>query len=104
MLDDKKVLQQRDPEDALGIAAKQYEQARFSVEVQNPDNDKRDITRVAVAGMGGSALAALLAKVWLRGDMKVPFEVVRTYDLPAYVDQNTLVIASSYSGNTEETL
>jgi len=34
----------------------------------------------------------------------IPLEVVRTYDLPAYVDYNTLVIASSYSGNTEETI
>jgi glucose/mannose-6-phosphate isomerase len=54
--------------------------------------------------MGGSALAALLAKSWLRAEMIIPFEVVRTYDLPSYVDYNTLVIASSYSGNTEETL
>jgi glucose/mannose-6-phosphate isomerase len=104
MLDDNNVIKQRDPEDALGIAASQYEQARFSVEVENPEQDGRKITRVVVAGMGGSALAALLAKTWLKEELNVPFEVVRTYDLPGYVDYNTLVIASSYSGNTEETL
>jgi glucose/mannose-6-phosphate isomerase len=104
MLDDDNVLKQRDPEGALGIAADQYAQARFSVEVINPENDGREITRVVVAGMGGSALAALLAKSWLKSELNVPFEVVRTYDLPGYVDYNTLVIASSYSGNTEETI
>lgn len=104
MLDDGNVLRQRDPEDALSIAAAQFEQAQFSVHVDNPENDGREITKVVVAGMGGSALAALLAKSWLSQELAVPIEVVRTYDLPEYVDYNTLVIASSYSGNTEETL
>jgi glucose/mannose-6-phosphate isomerase len=104
MLDDQNVLKQRDPQDALGVAAAQYEQARFSVEVAHPENDGRQITRIVVAGMGGSALAALMVKTWLRAEMTVPFEVVRAYDLPEYVDYNTLVIASSYSGNTEETV
>lgn len=104
MLDDDNVLRQRDPSGALGVAARQYEQATFAVEVNAPDHDGRDITRIVVAGMGGSALAALLAQSWLRRELTVPFEVVRSYDLPEYVDYNTLVIASSYSGNTEETL
>src|SRR5687767_11904421 len=98
MLDDQNVLKQRDPEDALGVAASQYEQALFSVEVASPEHDERDITKVVVAGMGGSALAALMVKAWLRAELTVPFEVVRAYDLPEYVDYNTLVIASSYSG------
>lgn len=104
MLDDINVLRQRDPGGALEIAAAQYEQARFAVEVSNPDNDGRQITKVVVAGMGGSALAAILAKTWLKAELEVSFEIVRTYDLPEYVDDSTLVIASSYSGNTEETL
>ena len=104
MLDDSNVLIQRDPSGALAVAARQYEQTRFSVHVDNPEHDGRDITRVVVAGMGGSALAAQLVKSWLKTELTVPFEVVRTYDLPEYVDYNTLVVASSYSGNTEETL
>ena len=72
MLDDNNVLKQRDPSDALGVAARQYEQARFSVEVQSPDHDGREITRIVVAGMGGSALAALLAKSWLKHELTVP--------------------------------
>lgn len=104
MLDDDNVLRQRDPRGALGVAASEYAQARLSATVTHPENDAREITKVVIAGMGGSALAALLVKTWLRSELTVPFEVVRTYDLPSYVDFNTLVIASSYSGNTEETL
>jgi len=104
MLDDANVLNQRDPDGALNIASMQYDQENFRVVVQNMDNDNRSITNVVVAGMGGSALAPLLVKAWLKAELTVPFEIIRSYDLPAYVGHNTLVIASSYSGNTEETL
>jgi glucose/mannose-6-phosphate isomerase len=104
MLDDINVLKQRDPSGALTIALKQYEQANYLVDVTNKDYDGRVIANIVIAGMGGSALAALLVKSWLKLELTVPIEVVRTYDLPAYVSHDTLVIASSYSGNTEETL
>lgn len=104
MLDDANVLRQRDPAGALAVAAEQYAQADFNVDIWNGDNDHRTLSNVVVTGMGGSALAALLVKSWLKAEIKLPFEVVRSYDLPAYVSENTLVIVSSYSGNTEETL
>lgn len=104
MLDDANVIKQRDPSDALGVAANQWQQVQFAAEVVNGDHDDRPVEKVVIAGMGGSALAALLAKAWLSEALTVPFEVVRDYDLPGYVDASTLVIASSYSGNTEETL
>lgn len=104
MLDDDNVLRQRDPSDALGVAAMQFEQARFAAEIRNPDHDGREITKVVIAGMGGSALAGLLLKTWLESELDVPIEVIRDYNLPSYVDHSTLVIASSYSGNTEETV
>lgn len=104
MLDDENVLRQRDPSNALGVAGDQYKQARFRVDILHPEHDGRSIDRIVVAGMGGSALAALLVKTWLKSELRVPLEVVRTYDLPGYVNANTLVVASSYSGNTEETL
>lgn len=104
MLDDANVISQRDPQGALEIGATQYAQTRFVAEIINPEHDHRPITRVVVAGMGGSALAALLVKSWLSNRLTVPFEIVRTYRLPHYVDSQTLVVASSYSGNTEETV
>jgi glucose/mannose-6-phosphate isomerase len=104
MLDDANVLKQRDPNHALEIARLQYQQASYQVNLQNVEHDNRPITNIVVAGMGGSALAALFIKSWLKIELSVPFEIVRTYDLPNYVGKDTLVIASSYSGNTEETL
>ena len=103
-LDSMNILTQRDPSGALQIVADQYEQATFDVPVINGENDGRKITSVIVTGMGGSALAALVVKVWVNDSLKVPFEVVRDYSLPAHVNKNTLVIVSSYSGNTEETV
>lgn len=99
MLDDLKYIHQRDAEDALGVAEKQPEQltASFSLNpIEGP------IDNIVFAGMGGSALAALFSKTW--PGHKVPFEVCRQYHIPSYVSAKTLFIASSYSGNTEETL
>lgn len=104
MLDDINVLRQFDPSGALGIVANQYSQTKFEANIINGSHDNRQISNVVVTGMGGSALAALLVKSWLKSELQLPFDVVRSYDLPAYVGQNTLVIASSYSGNTEETV
>ena len=104
MLDDVNVFKQRDSSGALGIAGSQYEQTKFKVELCNKASDQPSITAVVVAGMGGSALAALLLKSWLKSELTVPLDIVRSYDLPAYVNQNTLVIVSSYSGNTEESI
>jgi glucose/mannose-6-phosphate isomerase len=104
MLDDASMLKQRDPEGALAVAAGEPTQTEFEAEVRNGEHVRRETKNLIVTGMGGSALAALLAKVWLKDDIKIPFDIIRGYDLPAYVDADTLVIASSYSGNTEETI
>jgi len=103
-LDNIEVLAQKDPSGALTVAAEQFDQASYNAVVWNKEHDDRTITGIVVTGMGGSALAALVAKVWLKDSLSVPFEIIRGYDLPSYVGPNTLVIASSYSGNTEETL
>lgn len=104
ILDNLQVIAQRDPEGALNIISAQFEQVAFAAEVASPEHDGRRIDSVVVTGMGGSALAALMVKVLLAQELTVPFEVVRGYHLPAYVNEHTFVIASSYSGNTEETL
>jgi len=68
-----------------------------------PQHDKQ-INKVVVLGMGGSAIGGDLIGGLLSGEACVPVIVSRDYDLPKYVDDQTLVIASSYSGNTEETI
>lgn len=62
------------------------------------------IRAVVVLGMGGSAIGGDLLKGYTENLRRVPMEVNRDYSLPAHVGPETLVIASSYSGNTEETL
>lgn len=104
MLDDTNIVKQRDQGNALGVAANEWQQAAYEAIVEQGDHDGRPIQNIVLAGMGGSALAALLVKSWLGDAMQVPFEIVRDYTLPAYIDEATLVIASSCSGNTEETL
>lgn len=104
MLDDGNVISQRDSQGALDVAAKLYAQTAFVPALWNAEHDGRDITAIVVMGMGGSALAADMARVLLQQDLTVPIDVVRDYTLPKYVGYNTLVIVSSHSGNTEESL
>ncbi len=62
------------------------------------------INKVFVAGLGGSGIGADFVRGLIRSEAKIPYLVGKGYDIPKYVDKNTLAIASSYSGNTEETL
>ena len=62
------------------------------------------IKNVVVAGMGGSAIGADVAKHLFKDRLTVPLEVYNSYHLPNYVSPETLVILSSYSGSTEEVL
>jgi glucose/mannose-6-phosphate isomerase len=68
------------------------------------DIDISKVDNIIYAGMGGSAFAGELFLNLNRHQLKVPLEVSRHYKLPAYVNEHTLFVAASYSGNTEETL
>ena len=60
--------------------------------------------QIAIVGMGGSAISGNLAENLFRQQSSVPISVIRSSVLPKWVDNKTLVIACSYSGNTKETL
>ena len=66
--------------------------------------DYSNINKIVVLGMGGSAIGGDLVASLVHDEAILPIEICRDYSLPAFVDDQTLVIASSYSGNTEETL
>lgn len=100
MLDDLKKIHERDAQDALGIAGRQWEYLSRTFDASFAPG--AEIHQVVLGGMGGSALYGVLVSAWPR--LNVPFEIVRQYDIPDYVGPNTLFVASSYSGNTEETL
>jgi glucose/mannose-6-phosphate isomerase len=64
-----------------------------------------DVDHIILSGMGGSAIGADLLDAYSKPHISVPIIVLRDYDLPAWASgKRTLVIASSHSGNTEETL
>ena len=67
-------------------------------------NDYEKIQNIVVAGMGGSAIGGDLVKLLTKNELNIPLVISRNYKLPNWVNENTLVICSSYSGNTEETL
>jgi glucose/mannose-6-phosphate isomerase len=83
-------------------APKHYREAariaeRISLTYSKPAN-------IIVAGMGGSAIGGELLKDWARDKVPFPIEVNRDYSLPAYADKKSLVMITSYSGETEESL
>lgn len=62
------------------------------------------IRSVFVSGMGGSGIGGNFVAEFVRDECKVPYLIGKGYDIPKYINKHTLAIASSYSGNTEETL
>jgi glucose/mannose-6-phosphate isomerase len=79
--------------EALNIAS--------TVALSTPEHPIRN---VVICGMGGSGIGGRLVSKWVEDELSVPVTVVSDYVLPEFVSKNSLVIGSSYSGNTEETL
>lgn len=69
-----------------------------------PNEKFEGISNIVICGMGGSAIAGDLICNMLKDELSIPIYVVRDYYLPSWVDNRSMVILSSYSGNTEETL
>lgn len=82
----------------------QLEQA-WALGQKQPFEKFKGIRQIVIAGMGGSAIGADLLAAYVQPVSPHPVTIHRDYDLPAWVQgPETLVIASSHSGNTEETL
>lgn len=98
---------QIDPQDMFGAIyrfADQIQEAIGIGEQINLHNDYSACENIIVAGMGGSAIGGDVVKTIVNQELKIPFYVIRNYTLPNWVNEKTLVICSSYSGNTEESL
>ena len=83
------------------------EQLREAVEIgRNSDLKPLDqaVNQIFVVGLGGSGIGGNFVAEIIRDMCSVPYLVGKSYDIPKYIDKNTLAIISSYSGNTEETL
>lgn len=83
------------------------EQLREALEIgRNASISKHteDIHAVYVTGMGGSSIGGSFAAEFVKDELSIPYLFGQGYQIPAWIGKNTLAIASSYSGNTEETL
>ncbi len=106
-LDDPEVYLRYDPDGMLvhiRALPGQFQQAWQAAGDFSLPGDYSGIDKVVILGMGGSAIGGDLLRGLVSPEARLPIFVCRDYDLPAFVDARTLVVASSYSGNTEETL
>jgi glucose/mannose-6-phosphate isomerase len=104
-LDDPKLFERADPHRARDVLIEFPAQCRAALKLsETPALSIARPTLVVLAGMGGSAAGAELIAGCADARLDVPIIVHRGYGLPAVAGKRTLVIASSYSGNTEEVL
>ena len=105
-LDDVQALHALDASDMLGASAGLSKDCRVAYdaarELALPSAE--GVTSIVVCGMGGSAMAGDLLRSVFRDRLEAPIEVNRSHALPAHAGRSTLVVASSYSGGTSETL
>ena len=106
LLDDRQAMAQIDPEGMIELIAGMPAQWREAEAIARAASlgGLEQPRNVVILGMGGSAIGGDLVRALLEPVAPVPIAVNRDYTLPAYVGAKSLVIASSYSGNTEETL
>ncbi len=106
-LNDREAIQQLDPKNVFGSTEAQLDQAQEMYDELADIEFKQDfsnVQNVVFSGMGGSALGAQVAVSLFKDKLKVPTYINNDYDLPEFVNENTLVILTSYSGSTEETI
>jgi len=95
-----------DPENQFDVLKNSYRQIEYAKNNQyhlSAINTNR-IKHIIITGLGGSAISGDLMINFLQNEIKLPVQVNRNYSLPNYADESTLLLASSYSGNTEETI
>ena len=99
-------IEKYDSSNQFDVLKKTYTQIEFAWnnKIDLGSIKKKGIDSVVVTGMGGSAISADLFANFFKDELEIPFVVNRSYTLPAFVNKNTLLIVSSYSGNTEETI
>lgn len=95
-----------DPSSMYNLIKTFPQQVREAIAIGNSATvriNTRSIENIVMCGMGGSAISGDLLRSYLADELRVPFIVNRSYSLPKFVGPKSLVIISSYSGNTEET-
>lgn len=104
MLDNAQELKKYDLSNVIGSIDALHQQVDHAWEATKSIHfePSAEIKNVLVVGMGGSSLGAHIIKTVFSGQLTVPFDLMNNYTLPAYVNENTLLVLASYSGTTEE--
>jgi len=103
----KKAIEKFDKLDMLGLLLDFHDQCRIAREIGirfNPSGKNMKPDLILWCGMGGSAIGGDVIASYIKAKLKAPIIINRHYNIPSCVSRNTLVVISSYSGNTEETL
>lgn len=107
LLDDQKLINKFDSHNCLASIEKLDDQCQQAwneaIKIKLPPS-YRKVKNIVVAGMGGAALGAHLIKTIFSDKLRLPFEIVNHYNLPAYVGPETLIFLISFSGATEEVI
>jgi len=108
ILDDLEKIKTLDVEDMLGVEENFYlqlQQAKIIGEKADISKIKnKNFKGIAFSGMGGSGFSGDIIKNLVKYEISIPVEIVKGYKLPAFIERDWLVVAVSYSGDTEETL
>ncbi|PIR99223.1 hypothetical protein COT87_00610 [Candidatus Collierbacteria bacterium CG10_big_fil_rev_8_21_14_0_10_44_9] len=107
ILDSREKIKELDKSDLLGSVealADQIQDAWEQTKSLTFPSDYHQAKNIIVSGMGGSNLGSLVIKRLFKDELTLPLEIYPHYHLPGYVSPESLVLLSSYSGNTEETL
>ena len=90
--------------DYINDFANHLEDALIIGDKANLAVSKKPISNILICGLGGSGIGGSIIKDVVSKKITIPITVSKGYSIPGFVNENTLVIACSYSGNTEETL
>jgi glucose/mannose-6-phosphate isomerase len=107
LLDNLNYIKKLDKFDMLGLLEDFPGQLKRALKITDGVSFPKEaaaVSNIVFSGLGGSAIGGDVVRCCLTDELKVPLIVNRDYNLPGFVDSNTLFFASSYSGNTEETL
>jgi glucose/mannose-6-phosphate isomerase len=95
-----------DTENQFQVLIDSFKQVKYawSNNIEIDSGSPSDFNNIVISGLGGSAISADLLNCFLIDELQLPLFVNRDYSLPNFVNKKSLVIISSYSGNTEETI
>lgn len=99
-----KKLDPQNTTESTGLLVKQLRSSWDEINALQINENYSSIKNIVFCGMGASMYGAMVAKSIEGPNMKYPSEIISDYHLPSYVNSDTLVVLTSYSGSTEEVL